>query len=120
MEISREDRAAVGEAVVKLERDFYGRGPSAVRVSVSEGDLFVITVLSIDSLSAMDRTLAERDMVNAVRTHHQALHEVTTEDFCDQVAAIVGVRPDAYLAQVDPATGYAVRVFVFNEENAGG
>ena len=34
--MSREQRAAIGEAIVRLERQFYGRGPSSVRVSVTE------------------------------------------------------------------------------------
>ncbi len=120
MDISKEQRSAIGEAVVKLERDFYGRGPSSVRVSIGTGDLHVITVLSVASLSAMDRTLAERAKIDAVVRHHQALHEVTAEDFCEQVAAIVGQYPDSYLAQVDPVTGYAVRVFVFTRDGEGG
>lgn len=113
MEIAREQRAAIGEAVVKLEREFYGRGPSSVRVSVGTGDLSVITVLSVDSLSAMDRTLADRGKVDAVVAHHQLLHDATADDFCGAVGTLVGQEPDAYLSQVDPATGYAVRVFVF-------
>lgn len=111
--IPKEQRAAVGEAVMKLEREFYGRGPESVRVSVSEGDPDVITVLSVDSLTTMDRTLADRDRVPAVVAHHQAIHDATAPDFCNEVTNIVGRRPDAYLAQVEPSTGYAVRVFVF-------
>lgn len=116
MEIAGEQRSAIGEAVVKLERDFYGRGPSAVRVSVGTGDLSVITVLSVDSLSAMDRTLADRGEIDAVVAHHQALHDATAPDFCTAVEALVGREPDAYLSQVDPATGFAVRVFVFTTD----
>lgn len=116
VQIPKEQRSAIGEAVVKLEREFYGRGPSAVRVSIATGDLSVITVLSVDSLSAMDRTLAERGKVDAVVAHHQSLHDATAVDFCTAVGALVGNQPDAYLSQVDPATGYAVRVFVFTSE----
>ena len=115
MNISKETRAAISEAVVKLEREFYGRGPSSVRISVATGDLSVITVLSVDSLSTMDRTLAERNKIDAVVAHHQALHDVTADDFCTMVGDLVGRNPDSYLSQVDPTTGYAVRVFVFTE-----
>ena len=117
MEISNEDRAAVGETVVKLERDFYGRGPGSVKVSIGGGDLSVITVLSVDSLSAMDRTLIDRDRRSAVVSHHQAVNDATADDFCDAIADIVGRGVDSYLAQVDPSTGYAVRVFVFDSDS---
>lgn len=113
MEISKEQRAAVAESITRLERDFYGRGPTSVRVSVSNGDPEVITALSIDRLTAMDRTLADRGMVAQVVAHHQAVHQATSNEFCDEVEQIVGRRPSAYLAQLDPQTGYAVRVFVF-------
>lgn len=113
MEITREQRAAIAEVITKLERDFYGRGPTSVRVSVSNGDPELITALSIDRLTNMDRTLANRGMVTEVVAHHQAVHEATSAEFCAGVAQIVGRRPSSYLAQLDPGTGYAVRVFVF-------
>lgn len=52
-------------------------------------------------------------MVAKVVEHHQAVHAATSAEFCDEIEDIVGHRPSSYLAQVDPATGYAVRVFVF-------
>lgn len=113
MNITKEQRAAVGEAVTALERDFYGRGPTSVRVSISNGDPEVITALSIDTLTVMDRTLADRGRTPQVVAHHQAVHDATAAEFCDEIEDIVGRRPAAYLAQVDPSTGYAVRVFVF-------
>jgi uncharacterized protein YbcI len=112
--IGREQRAAIGDAVTRLERDFYGRGPSSVRVSISEGTPTTITVLSLDTLTTSDRTLVDRGVVSAVTAHHEALHAATSEDFRGEVAAIVGTPPSAYFAQVDPNTGYAVRVFVFD------
>ena len=115
MKISKEQRAAIGETVMKLERDFYGRGPSSIRVSVSDSAPEVITVLSVDSLTAADRTLVERGMVGSVTRHHQVLHNATADDFCAEVGSVIGQKPDAYLAQVDAHTGYAVRVFVFTD-----
>ena len=58
--MSREQRAAIGEAIVRLERQFYGRGPSSVRVSVTEETPVSIVALSVDSLTAADRTLNDR------------------------------------------------------------
>lgn len=113
MPIDRDQRAQIGEAVTRLERDFYGRGPSSVRVTASDGTPEIVTVLSLDTLTTSDRTLAERGGIGAIRAHHQAVHEVTSDDFRAEVRAIVGEEPSAYFAQVDPHTGSAVRVFVF-------
>jgi uncharacterized protein YbcI len=116
--IDKDQRAAIGEAVTRLERDFYGRGPSSVRVTVGEGAPLVITVLSLDTLTTSDRTLRDRGVVSAVTAHHEALHQATSADFRAEVAAIVGLEPSAYFARVDPATGYAVRVFVLDPDGA--
>ncbi|QBI18312.1 DUF2294 family protein [Egibacter rhizosphaerae] len=116
MAISKDQRAAIGEAVTRLERDFYGRGPSSVRVSTSEGDPEIVTVLSLDTLTVADRTLVDRGEMSSVLAHHDALHLATKDDFCSEVAAIVGDEPDAYFARVDPLTGYAARVFVFDSQ----
>ncbi|MGI8873537.1 MAG: Na-translocating system protein MpsC family protein [Egibacteraceae bacterium] len=120
MNLTKEQLAAIAEAVTRLERDLYGRGPSSVRVSSSGDNPRVVTVLSVDSLTTMDRTLAERDKVQAVVAHHQAVGEATSEDFIGGIEVIVERRPDVYLAQVDPETGYAVRVFLFAEDGDSG
>ncbi|HET9602591.1 MAG TPA: Na-translocating system protein MpsC family protein [Acidimicrobiales bacterium] len=113
--ISREQRAAIGEVIVRLERQFYGRGPSSVRVSVTEDSPVSIVALSIDSLTAADRTLNERGGQDAVRRHVEELNAVTREDFVRAIEDIVGQPVTAYLAQIHPLTGYGIRVFLFDE-----
>ena len=119
MTITKDQRAAIGEAVMRLERDFYGRGPSSIRVATSDSAPQIVTVLSVDSLTVADRTLVERGAVAAVVAHHEAVHLATHDVFSKEIEAIVGQRPDAYFAQVDPHTGYAVRVFVFDDGSDG-
>lgn len=115
MEITRSQRAAVAERVTQLERAFYGRGPSNVKVSVSQDEPVSVVVLSIDSLTAADSVLSERGYQEAVRRHHEALHVATRADFIGAVEEVVGTRVHAYLAQVHPMTGHAVRVFILAE-----
>jgi uncharacterized protein YbcI len=113
--ITRAQRNAVAEKVTSLERSFYGRGPRNVKVSVSDDDPISLVVLSIDSLTVADAVLNERGHQEAVLRHHQALHEATRQDFLDAIEEIVGSPASAYLAQVHPTTGHAVRVFVFSD-----
>jgi uncharacterized protein YbcI len=115
LRISREQRAAIGEAVVRLERQFYGRGPSSVRVSVTEETPVSIVALSIDSLTVADRALNERGHQDAVRRHVESLNAATREDFVRAIEEIVGHPVTAYLAQIHPLTGYGIRVFLFDE-----
>lgn len=112
MQITRAQRNAVAERVTQLERQFYGRGPSNVKVSVSQEEPVSLVVLSIDSLTAADSVLSERGYREAVIRHHEALHEVTRVDFIDAVEEIIDAHVHAYLAQVHPTTGHAVRVFI--------
>ena len=115
MRITKAQRNAVAERVTSLERSFYGRGPRNVKVSVSDEDPVSLIVLSIDSLTVADAVLSERGHQGAVISHHEALHEATKQDFLDAVEEIVGASASAYLSQVHPTTGYAVRVFVFSD-----
>ncbi|EWM17079.1 MULTISPECIES: DUF2294 domain-containing protein [unclassified Kutzneria] len=115
MRITRAQRNSVAEKVTSLERSFYGRGPRNVKVSVSDDDPISLVVLSIDSLTVADAVLHERGHSDAVLRHHEALHEATRQDFLDAIEEIVGSPVSAYLAQVHPTTGYAVRVFVFSD-----
>jgi uncharacterized protein YbcI len=113
VQITRVQRNAVAERITQLERSFYGRGPSNVKVSVSQEEPVSLVVLSIDSLTAADIVLGERGYREAVLRHHEALHEATRADFISAVEEIVDARVHAYLAQVHPETGHAVRVFIF-------
>lgn len=115
MRITRAQRSSVAERITSLERQFYGRGPRSVQVSVSDDDPVSLVVLSIDSLTVADAVLGERGHREAVIRHHEALHEATREDFLAAVEEIVGRPVTAYLAQVHPNTGTAIRVFVFSE-----
>lgn len=112
MEITRAQRSAVAERITQLERAFYGRGPSNVKVSVSQDDPVSLVVLSVDSLTVADSVLSERGYTEAVMRHHDALHVATRADFIEAVEDVVGERVHAYLAQVHPRTGHAVRVFI--------
>lgn len=118
MRITRAQRNAVAERITSLERAFYGRGPRNVQVSVSDDDPVSLIVLSIDSLTVADAVLGERGEVQAVIKHHEALHKATRADFLEAVEGIVGSPVTAYLAQVHPVNGYAIRVFVFSEQMA--
>jgi uncharacterized protein YbcI len=115
--ITKAQRNAVAEKITSLERTFYGRGPRNVKVSVSEDDPVSLVVVSVDSLTVADAVLTERGNRAAVIRHHEALHEATREDFLIAIEAIVGEPVSAYLAQVHPGTGTAVRVFVFSNQN---
>nr|CTQ89699.1 hypothetical protein [Kibdelosporangium sp. MJ126-NF4] len=115
MRITRAQRAAVAEKITSLERSFYGRGPRNVKVSVSDDDPISLVVLSIDSLTVADAVLSERGHKDAVIRHHEALHEATKAEFRQAIEEIVGSPVSAYLAQVHPDTGHAVRVFVFSD-----
>lgn len=116
MRITKAQRNAVAERITGLERAFYGRGPRNVQVSVSDDEPVSLIVLSIDTLTVADAVLGERGYRDAVIKHHEALHDATRQDFLDAVESIVGETVTAYLAQVHPTTGYAVRVFVFSSE----
>ena len=113
--ITRAQRNAVAEKITSLERSFYGRGPRNVKVSVSDDDPISLVVLSVDSLTVADAVLSERGHKQAVIRHHEALHEATKAEFLEAIEQIVGTPVSAYLAQVHPNTGYAVRVFVFSD-----
>lgn len=116
MRITKAQRNAVAEKITSLERTFYGRGPRNVQVSVSDDEPVSLIVLSIDTLTVADAVLSERGLRDAVIMHHEALHDATRQDFLEAVESIVGESVTAYLAQVHPSTGHAVRVFVFSPE----
>jgi uncharacterized protein YbcI len=101
-----EQLAAVTNGIVKLFRDYYGRGPTKAK-SYMLGDSILVCVLE-GSMTQVERTLAstgEGMMVRQVRLRFQ---EAMAEEFKGTVSEALGRPVLGYHSQlaVDPDIGF--------------
>jgi uncharacterized protein YbcI len=101
-----EQLAAVTNGIVKLFRDYYGRGPTKAKSYVLD-DRIVVCVLE-NTMTTVERTLAENGHGDKVREVRLTFQETMADEFKRCVADPMGRKVLAYHSQLtlDPDLGF--------------
>jgi uncharacterized protein YbcI len=101
--------AAISNMVVRLTRQYTGRGPTQARTYINED---LVTVVLQDTLTKAERTLAAHDRGELVLTSRRAFQDAMQADLVAGVHEILGRDVVAFLSanHVDP--DYAVETFI--------
>jgi len=100
---------AISNAITKLQRDHYGRGPESVRTLV--GYDHIICFLE-NSFVPVERTLIDAGETAAVRETRLAFQRAMESRFVGIVEEISGRKVRAFLSQVSLEPDISVEVFV--------
>jgi uncharacterized protein YbcI len=101
--------AELSNAMVRLYKDLFGRGPTKTRTSYAGPDLIVTTLEN--SLTNIERTMAEageHERLRDLRMHFQYLGEA---DFIGAVEAITGRKVRAFVSGMDTRRDVASELF---------
>ena len=110
-------RSAISDAIVRLLRESWGKGPTSARVHIEEP--FVFCVLE-DVLTTVERTLVEggeRDLVRELRMESHALEHA---GFAERVEAATGREVLTSHSQVVFDPDLLFMVFVLADGPPGG
>lgn len=101
-----EELAEVTNGIVRLFSEYYGRGPTRAKSYMLEGR-YVVTVVR-DTLTTVERTLAETGHVDLVRRVRLTFQEAMADSFKGVVEKALDRRVAAYHSQilVDPDVGF--------------
>lgn len=105
--------AEVTNAIVRLYRTHYGKGPTRSKSYLMD-DLLVCVMR--DLFTTIERTLIEAGAVDQVRATRLALREAIHEEVRDEVEQILGRRIRGYTGQVLLAPEIAIEVLVLEPE----
>ena len=108
-----EQLAAVTNGIVKLFREYYGRGPTKAKSYILD-DHIVVCVLE-DTMTTVEQTLAkngDNDIVRKVRLRFQ---EVMAEEFEAVVEKAMGRRVAAYHSQLTMEPDMGFEFFVLED-----
>jgi uncharacterized protein YbcI len=111
----RQTAQAISNAITKLQRDHYGRGPESVRTVV--GYDHIITLLE-NTFTPAERTLLDAGETDAVRNTRLAFQRAMETRFITAVEEISGRRVRAFLSQVSLDPDIAAEVFVLERGGA--
>jgi uncharacterized protein YbcI len=105
-----EELAEITNGIVRLFSDYYGRGPTRAKSFLLD-DTYVVTVLR-DTLTTVERTLAEAGHGDQVRSVRLTFQEAMADEFKGVVEAAFGRRVAAYHSQllIDADLGFELFV----------
>lgn len=106
---------AISNAITKLQREHYGRGPESVRTVV--GYDHIICFLE-NTFMPVERTLLEAGENSAVRETRLAFQRAMERRFVDTVEEIISRKVRAFLSQVSLNPDISVEVFVLERDGA--
>jgi len=112
---NRSSAQAISNAITKLQRESYGRGPDSVRTVV--GYDHIICFLE-NTFMPVERTLIEAGETAAVRETRLAFQRAMESRFIDTVEGISGRKVRAFLSQVSLNPDISVEVFVLERDSA--
>jgi uncharacterized protein YbcI len=105
--------ARVTNAIVRLYRTHYGKGPTRSKSYLMD-DLLVCAMR--DVFTTIERTLIEAGEAEQVRATRLALREAVQEEIRAEIEQIVGRRVRGFTGQVLLAPEIAIEVFVLEPE----
>jgi uncharacterized protein YbcI len=112
---NRQSAQAISNAITKLQREHYGRGPDSVRTVV--GYDHIICFLE-NTFMPVERTLIDAGETDAVRETRLAFQRAMESRFKNTVEEISGRKVRAFLSQVSLNPDISVEVFVLERDSA--
>jgi uncharacterized protein YbcI len=103
--------ADVSNALVRLHKEQFGRGPTKARSSFAGPDV-LICVLE-DALLPAERRMVQMGDLARVRDTRTAFQAATSEEFVTAIEQIVWRKVSAFASAVDPESGTVFENFCF-------
>jgi uncharacterized protein YbcI len=103
----------VSNAMVRLYKESFGRGPTAARASWCGENL--LTVLLEDTLTPAERNLAAMGEHQRLRETRMFFQYATVREFCEPVEQITGRKVRSFLSGTDSEVdGLSIEAFVLH------
>jgi uncharacterized protein YbcI len=109
----------ISNAMVRLYKDQFGRGPTKTRTYWCGSDM--ITTVLEDTLTPAERNLVKMHEHQRLRDTRMFFQYATVREFCEPVEAITGRTVRAFLSAIDTEVdGLCIETFVLHPEGYEG
>ena len=108
-----EMRATISNEIVRLQAEYYGKGPTRAKTYIVE-DL-VVVVLE-ESFTRAEKTLAERGERDAIQDIRRRFQRHMAESFTNVVEQATGRKVRVFLSETDIATDVSIETFLLADE----
>src|SRR3954451_294576 len=111
-----ETRATISNEIVRLQAEYYGKGPTRAKTYIVE-DL-VVVVLE-ESFTRAEKTLAERGERDAIEHIRRRFQQQMAEDFTSVVEQATGRKVRVFLSETNIDHDVSVETFLLADERTG-
>jgi uncharacterized protein YbcI len=111
--VSGEVRATIGSEIVRLQSEYYGKGPTRARVHV-DGD--VVVVVLEESFTRAEMTLVERGEADGIKDIRRRFQRVMADQFKAIVEQATGRQVRSFFSDTDLEHDISVEVFILAGE----
>ena len=108
-----EMRATISNEIVRLQAEYYGKGPTRAKTYIVE-DL-VVVVLE-ESFTRAEKTLAERGETDAIEHIRRRFQQQMAEHFTSVVEQATGRKVRAFLSETNIDHDVSVETFLLADE----
>src|SRR3954465_12031790 len=108
-----EMRATISNEIVRLQAEYYGKGPTRAKTYIVE-DL-VVVVLE-ESFTRAEKTLAERGERDAIQHIRRRFQQQMAESFTSIVEQVTGRKVRAFLSETNIEQDVSVETFLLADE----
>ena len=108
-----EIRARISKEIVRLQSEYYGKGPTKAKTYIV--DDLVVVVLE-ESFTRAEKTLAERGEREAIQQIRRRFQQQMADSFISIVEQATGRRVRAFLSETDIGQDVSVETFLLADE----
>ena len=105
-------RNAISNAMARIKREFYGKGPSRTRTFIC--DRIIFSILH-DVLTPVEVTFKEAGRSALVRRTRLTFEDIMTRTFIGEIERLTGARVLAYHSQIVFDPDMAIEIFVLDQ-----
>ncbi len=108
-----ETRARISKEIVRLQSEYYGKGPTKAKTYIV--DDLVVVVLE-ESFTRAEKTLVERGEREAIQHIRRRFQQQMAESFISIVEQATGRRVRVFLSETDVDQDVSVETFLLAED----
>jgi uncharacterized protein YbcI len=106
-------RAAISREIVRLQAEYYGKGPTKAKTHIVDD---VVVVVLEESFTRAEKTLAQRGEREAIQHIRRRFQQHMAESFASVVEQATGRKVRAFLSETDIDQDVSVEIFLLADE----
>jgi uncharacterized protein YbcI len=110
---SGETRAAISREIVRLQAEYYGKGPTKAKTHIVDD---IVVVVLEESFTRAEKTLAQRGEREAIKHIRRRFQQQMAENFTSVVEHATGRKVRAFLSETDIDQDVSVELFLLADE----